>query len=114
MAAHTRNLTGKVAIITGSSRGIGASIALKLASHGADVVINYLSSAKPAEVIAAKARDEHKVRAITIQADVTDEEAIAKLFQAAKEQLGRVDIVMVSIFRASIIAESPMFWGPTL
>ncbi|KAL1638334.1 hypothetical protein SLS56_000142 [Neofusicoccum ribis] len=92
--AQNKNLTGKVAIVTGSSRGIGASIALKLASHGADVVINYHSSVKAADAIAAKARDEHGVRAISIKADVSNQEDIARLFETTKKELGRIDIVM--------------------
>ncbi|KAF3766205.1 NAD(P)-binding protein [Cryphonectria parasitica EP155] len=81
-------------IVTGSSRGIGAAIALKLASHGADVVINYVASAQSAEAVAARARDEHGVRAVCVQADVSNRDDIARLFGAAKKELGRVDIVM--------------------
>lgn len=80
--------------MTGSSRGIGAAIIEKLASHGADVVVNYVSSATAAEATAAKARTSGGVRAIAIQADVSKGDDIARLFQTAKAELGRVDIVM--------------------
>ncbi|KAK7732182.1 hypothetical protein SLS57_001162 [Botryosphaeria dothidea] len=92
--AQNKNLTGKVAIVTGSSRGIGAAIALKLASHGADVVINYHSSAEAAESVAAKARDEHGVRSLSVKADVSSQDGLARLFETAKKELGKVDIVM--------------------
>lgn len=80
--------------MTGSSRGIGAAIALRLAEHGASVVINYLASSKAAEEVAAKARTEHGVGAICVQADVSKQEDIARLFETTKRELGRIDIVM--------------------
>lgn len=79
--------------MTGSSRGIGAAIALHLASLGSHVVINYVSSSSAAEVVAAKARD-LGVKAITVQADVTKAEEIANLFRTANSEFGKLDIVM--------------------
>jgi NAD(P)-dependent dehydrogenase (short-subunit alcohol dehydrogenase family) len=58
------------------------------------VVVNYHKSAGPAEAVAQRARTEHGVRAIVVQADVAAEADIKRLFEAAKTQLGRVDIVM--------------------
>ena len=83
-------------LVTGSSRGIGAAIALRLAAHGADVVINYVASAAGAEKVAHQVREQHGVKAITIQADVSDDQDVARLFSETKSQLGKVDIVMVS------------------
>lgn len=83
-----------IRLVTGSSRGIGAAIALKLASFGADVVVNYVNSASAAEAIAASAREKHGVRAICVRADVSKREDIAQLFRQAVADLGRVDIVM--------------------
>ncbi|KAI8633898.1 NAD(P)-binding protein [Xylariaceae sp. FL1651] len=88
-----KNLAGKVALVTGSSRGIGAAIALRLAKQGANVVINYVSSASAADEVAAKAR-ELGVKAAVIKADVSKGDEIAALFKKAKEELGRIDIVM--------------------
>ena len=82
-------------LVTGSSRGIGAAIALRLAAHGADVVINYVASSDKAEGVARQAREEHHVRAMTIQADVSDDREVASLFEETKKVLGRIDIVMV-------------------
>ncbi|KAJ5099759.1 hypothetical protein N7532_006760 [Penicillium argentinense] len=88
-----RDLAGKVAIVTGSSRGIGASIALKFASRGADIAINYVSNKDAAESVAIQAQ-EYGVRAITIKADVSDEKQVATMFEELMKELGRLDIVV--------------------
>ncbi|CAI7667988.1 hypothetical protein CBS147355_6303 [Penicillium roqueforti] len=93
MELMSQNLTGKVAIVTGSSRGIGAAAALRLAQHGADIAINYFSSAQAAESVADQARS-LGVKAITVKADVSQEEDIKALFTKVIEELGRVDIVL--------------------
>lgn len=79
--------------VTGSSRGIGAAIALRLASHGADVVINYMSSASAAENVANRARS-FGVRALAIQADVSQADQIKAMFEKAIAEVGKLDIVM--------------------
>ena len=88
-----KNLSGKVALVTGSSRGIGAGIALRLASHGANVVVNYVSSSDKAQQVADKARA-YGVKAICVKADVSKKAEIEALFATAKKELGRIDIVM--------------------
>lgn len=90
---NTQIFVGKVAIVTGSSRGLGAAIALRLAEHGANVVVNYINSVSAAEEVAAKAK-EFGVAAIVVKADVTSKAEIEHLFRAAKEAFGRIDIVM--------------------
>lgn len=88
-------LDGKVALVTGSSKGLGKAIALRLASLGADCVINYSRDAAPAnevcEEIARLGR-----QAIAVQADVSALADIERLFAAAKDRFGRLDIVVAN------------------
>jgi NAD(P)-dependent dehydrogenase (short-subunit alcohol dehydrogenase family) len=79
--------------VTGSSRGIGAAIALRLASHGANLVINYVSSESAAKDIAEQII-QLGVKAITIRADVTKKVEVTTMFEVAKKEFGRIDIVM--------------------
>jgi len=88
-----KNLQGKVALITGSSRGLGRQIALELASRGASVVINYAKSAGPAQEVVKEA-EAFGVKAVAIQADVSNPKDIEKLFTRAVEVMGRMDVVM--------------------
>jgi len=87
------DLQGKIALVTGASRGIGAAIAWDLADHGAAVVINYLQSKDKAEalknrIIAADGK------AITVQADVRDRGAVDKMVAEAEKELGSIDILV--------------------
>ncbi len=87
------NLRGKVAIVTGSSRGIGRSIAEKLAEQGAAVVINYSGSLELAEEV-VQGIQQKGGRAAAVQADVSKPEQIARLFQETKDRFGKIDIVV--------------------
>jgi NAD(P)-dependent dehydrogenase (short-subunit alcohol dehydrogenase family) len=81
---------GKVAVITGASRGIGRTLALSLAAQGGSVVVNYKQNAElAAEVV--KRVEEAGGRGIAVQADVEDPEQIVALFDATREQFGRLD-----------------------
>ena len=86
-------LTGKIALVTGSSQGIGRATALRLAQSGADIVINYRSHAHTAEDAKA-CIEEMGRRCITIQADVSQEEDVARLFMQAHESLGPIAILV--------------------
>jgi NAD(P)-dependent dehydrogenase (short-subunit alcohol dehydrogenase family) len=81
---------GKVALITGSSRGIGRELALSLAAQGASVVVNYKVNEDLAEEVVAGVR-EHGGRAIAVAADMEDPADIDRLFDAAGEEFGRLD-----------------------
>lgn len=86
-------LTGKVALVTGASRGIGRAIALELASKGAKVAVNYAGSKdKALEVV--REIEEMGSTAIAIQADVTSQEAINEMYKVIEEQLGDVNILV--------------------
>ncbi len=86
-------LGGKVAIITGASRGIGRAVALELAKNGAKVVVNFAGNRAAAEQVAAAIK-ENGGEAILHQADVADAATVDALFKAATEAFGRVDILV--------------------
>lgn len=89
------NLDGKRALVTGGSRGIGAAIALALAENGADVAFTYQQSAGKAEAVATSIENAGR-RAIAIQADSADPEAIARAVSEAVSALGGLDILVNS------------------
>ncbi|MCB2225087.1 MAG: 3-oxoacyl-ACP reductase FabG [Desulfarculaceae bacterium] len=86
-------LAGKKAIVTGSSRGVGAAVALAYGRQGADVVVNYTSSEGPAKDI-VKQIEEMGQKAVAVKADAASEADCQKLVDAAKNDLGGLDIVV--------------------
>lgn len=86
-------LAGKIALVTGSSQGIGRTTALRLAREGADIVINYRSNANAAEETKA-AIEELGRQCVAIKADVSLEEEVTHLFAEATRQLGPVAILV--------------------
>ena len=92
-ANQGRSLEGKVALVTGSGRGIGKGIALELAKRGASIVINYANAAKGAQ-LAVQEIEDIGGKAIAIQANVTKVPEVRRLFKEAIEHFGRLDIVM--------------------
>ena len=90
------DLKGKSAIITGSSRGIGAATAIKLAEFGANIVINHSSenSKDKAEEVAELVKNKFDVEVIVIQADVSDKQAADKLINESLQKFERIDILV--------------------
>ena len=86
-------LTGKIAVVTGGSRGIGRAICEKLASLGADVAFSYAGNSQAAEETAAACR-EKGVRVLAMQADVGKSEAVVAFFEEVTAAFGRVDILV--------------------
>lgn len=89
----TPRLAGKVVLITGGSRGIGAAIARRLASEGAHVAVNYQASAEAAEALVAALR-ESGVDAEAFQADVADPDQAERLVAHAMARFGRLDVLV--------------------
>jgi enoyl-[acyl-carrier protein] reductase III len=87
------DLTNKVALVTGSSRGMGRACALKLAEAGADVIINYVTSRTAAMETAKEILDLGR-RVHVIKADVSEEDDVKAMFEYITREVGRLDIVV--------------------
>lgn len=88
-----QDLKGKVAIVTGASRGIGRHIALQLAQRGADVAINYRSRQSEADEV-VKEIEANGVRSLAFQADLSQMPAARSLIRQVHEKWGRIDILV--------------------
>jgi NAD(P)-dependent dehydrogenase (short-subunit alcohol dehydrogenase family) len=90
-----KKLSGKVALITGGSRGIGAAIARALADDGADVAISYASSADKGKALVRQLQDKG-VRAVAFQADQGDAKQVVQLVRKVAQHFGHLDILVTS------------------
>jgi 3-oxoacyl-[acyl-carrier protein] reductase len=88
-----KKLEGKVAVVTGASKGIGASIAKHLAAEGASVVVNYSSSKEGADLVVAQIT-KNGSKAVAVKANVSKKAEIANLFAETKKAFGRLDILV--------------------
>lgn len=87
-------LTGKTALVTGATRGIGRAIAIKFASEGADLAITNQSSQQAAELFAEELRNTYGVKVITFTSDASDFEKAHEVVAAAHKELGHIDILV--------------------
>src|SRR2546427_584896 len=93
MSTQSKKLAGKVAVITGASKGIGAAIAKHLAAEGAAVVVNYAASKAGAEKVVAEIAASGG-KAIAVQADVAKKADVNRLFAETKKAFGQLDILV--------------------
>ena len=93
MKNNSLKLSGKVAVVTGASKGIGAAIASQLAAEGAAVVVNYSSSKTDADKVAAGITSKGG-KAVAVQANLSKQGDIERLFAEAKNAFGRLDILV--------------------
>lgn len=86
-------LAGRSAVVTGSSRGVGRTVALAYAAEGADVLINYSSSEGPAQELVGEIQAMGR-KSVAVRADVASKAEVENMMSVAKETFGRVDIVV--------------------
>ena len=100
------NNNGKVALVTGGSRGIGAAVAIRLAEDGADVAVTYQRGADAAAAVVDKIEAMGR-RALAIQADSADRDAVAAAVDRVAAELGRLDILVnnAGVFRVGPVEE---------
>ena len=90
------DLSGQVALVTGSAKGVGRALLLDLAKCGADVAVHYRSSGEAAAEVAREASS-HGVQTTAVQADVTDPDEVAALFDGIETDLGTIDILVNNV-----------------
>ena len=88
------SIMGKVALVTGGAKGIGAAICKELASQGMDVVINYLTSEKEANALANELSSQYAAKVLTIKCDVSRENQVDEMIKEIESKLGGVDVLV--------------------
>jgi 3-oxoacyl-[acyl-carrier protein] reductase len=111
-----RHLEGKVAIVTGASRGIGQAIAERFAAEGARVVVNYVAGSAKADAVVERIKGGGG-EAVAIQADVSRSADVANLVQATLDTFGRIDILVNNagvMFTKGVLETSEDEWDQTI
>ncbi len=109
-------LQGKVALVTGSGRGIGRAIALQLAKEGTDLVVNFFRNRRPAEETAQAIRELGR-RALVVRANIGELDEIEAMFAAAQAEYGRLDILVcnaASGYNRPAMDQTPKGWEWTI
>jgi enoyl-[acyl-carrier protein] reductase III len=110
------NFAGKVALVTGSGRGIGRAIATKFAEEGADLVINFFRNREPAEETAAAIKEIGR-RALLVKANVGDLDDLGRMFEEVKAEFGGLDILVcnaASGYNRPVMEQRPKGWEWTM
>ena len=89
----SKRFEGKVVVVTGASKGIGAAIAKQFASEGASVVVNYATSKEGADRVVAEIK-KNGGKAVAVQADMAKKSDVGRLFEEAKKAFGRLDVLV--------------------
>ena len=99
-------LTGKVALVTGASKGIGAAIAEALAAAGASVAVNYSSSRSGADAVVGRIAEKNG-HAVAVQGDVAKTDDVRRIFAETTKALGRIDILVnnAGVYQMAALAE---------
>jgi enoyl-[acyl-carrier protein] reductase III len=116
MAEREGEFEGKLALVTGSGRGIGRAIALELARRGADVVVNYFRNREPAEAVAEDVRRLGR-KALLVKANVGEMEKVEFLFEQIQAEFGYLDIFVnnaASGYNRPVMEQTPKGWDWTL
>jgi len=102
----SKPLTGKVALVTGGSRGIGAATAKALAEEGADVAISYSASPDKAEAVVAEMQ-KNGVRTVAFKADQADAKQVTELVQKVAKYFGKLDILVnnAGVFESGVVGD---------
>ena len=103
---ESKRLAGKVAVVTGASKGIGAGIAKQLAAEGAAVVVNYASSKEGADQVVNEIQSSGG-KAIAVQGDVAKSQDVKRLFAEASKAFGRLDVLInnAGVYRFASLEE---------
>ena len=110
------DFNGKIALVTGSGRGIGREIALDLARQGADIVVNFFRNREPAEATAADVRDLGR-QALVVKANMGDMDDLNRLYDEIGANLGGLDILIhnaASGYNRPVLEQRPKGWDWTL
>ncbi len=109
-------INGKIALITGATRGFGKAIALRLAAEGATIIVNYRRSMTEAKDVVAEI-EKMGGTAVAIRADMGDEDKVAAMMTQIQAQFPRLDIVIANAsfgIPGSIMAAKPKYWDITM
>ncbi len=111
------DLKDKVALVTGSSQGLGKAICLLLASEGAKVVVNYRRSGERAEEVVQEIKEKYNTEAISVYADVGKESDVVAMFEKIDETFGRIDVLINNAAycpTCQVVEMTEQMWNHTL